>query len=212
MTIQQDIHHLEHEGDHKGAAQLLVDNKFYQVSRALGLLVRLPLGLNGTEALVQATTTSWNNSRYLPLPKRDRKNYERACGQHYLTHHAPDSDKVYVTVLTMDAYKKLGGAPYPGLEQTTDHHGIRKHATCSICGDAAAYLGVGLCEFCYQVTQRLPKFMASDKGREHILRLIGMPGLHEIAVILMGEEDDRQSRSREDRGGVDSEEVEGSGD
>lgn len=204
-TIQEQIHHLEHQGEHKGAAQLAVDNKFYQVSRALGLLVRLPLGLDGQAALIQTLTFSWDQSRPLPV-LRKRKEYERACGQHYLVHHAPDSDKVYVTVHTLDAYRSLGGKPYPGLDPAVYDWGVRRSAVCIICGDPAAYLGADLCEFCYQVTQRLPKFMASDKGRDHIIRLIGRAGLHEIAVVLQGEEDARNSDSREDKGGVDDEE------
>ncbi len=187
LSPQAIIHRHEASGRFEEAAGALIDFKFCQVSRNQGLLARLPYGVDGVQALVEATRMSWSTHRVLFDQWSDEKLVERAAGQHYLTHHAPDHDKVYVLPRTMDLYKSKGGGLYPGygVEMTK---ATTKPVPCAVCGEPASWVVPTQCESCHRTLSGLTRLVQRPAGLELLLRTIGRLGLYELVFLLQGRE------------------------
>jgi len=113
MTIrcyQREIHRMEDSKDFDGAAQALVEHRYYQVSRSQRFLACLPYP-NGLDAIAAIYNRTPEVRRPWPGRRKPLFSDERQAGAHYLTHYAPAEDRIHVHHMTMDVYKRLGGGP-----------------------------------------------------------------------------------------------------
>jgi hypothetical protein len=186
-AIQRLIHAAEHAGNHEDAALLLIEHRFYQVSRNHGHLSKFPPGMSGLDALTSALRAGeaypFSSRRSIPYTN------EGAAGRQYLSSFAPARDRIFVLVKTMDAYRGLGGGPYTESRSWGQRNIPPGDTPCLYCGKPSTWLGVHQCELCHAITVRLREFIQAEAGRDFILRLIGRIGLHETATILQGKLD-----------------------
>ncbi len=186
--LKETLYHLQDTEDPRVAAEFLIENRFYQLSREKRMVAAFyPAGVDIEELMMREDPSS-QLRRLLPHMRVE----------HYIRHVSPA--RLYANRDVFHHYRQLGGMPFPRTAWAKEAWGAPKDldASCSYCGEPAMFGGLMACIRCMDVVANLDIFMKSPNGRKFILQQIGRPGLEDIYTILEHERRLTEGQSEEE--------------